>query len=735
MSQRVWEKLASLKKDYSSVCDGIPKGNGRGMGLGMGAGFYTGRGANGILEPEKPVGFDNSSGRTVVIHEGENVQDTPNGRMVTPARLTPLNTEAEQQHAQQMEQQMQLPGMATGGIIEPNGALRGLNPLHDNQNKPQTQVPAVNRFQQPFVPPVKQPMNTVGSKVVMPKFGQAPANTMQSSSQLAPPAQNTTPLPALGQPKQLESNKVMGFEQNQINPTAKQPIGMNTIQKVAQGEKSYIDDLYSKLGNQYMGRLGAKQAAQTAASQQQGAQMGLSNAVQNTLGAVQDRNQSMEAGAIQSDLATQQAQQTASEQKQAIQQVIQGKKEAIKDLIGLGGVDNLAQAEKFAKEVYGTDVYGLGNIANDQKMTALAKYTAIPGMSAQGALDLAIQNGDLERYGLTEEQAKNIIAPLILGSDPIYQAKGHYGDLLDQGLISAGDYKDAVDLVKWASLNPEGIEIMDSYKVTDANGNEVGNFKTEEEANLFMQKNPGNFSVQKEDNGYIGYKGDYQEFLPASVGDVWQAQDGGLYINMNGEKVPATPVFEDPFAVQNNKILDYYQAHGIENDTTRQIRTAQLRAAHADPTSLPVGLNPNSSLYSDLTNSAKATSWDGLVNQSEQGTGSDSHVYNPVLDQLPDNSFINVDGELWLLKSNIRESVSGDDLHTYTLYNPVTGGQKTIKTTGNKHQKAVVEETDSGTLFKDNYLKEALNLLNPANTATGGVVTFVDAGKNAKGKE
>jgi hypothetical protein len=705
---RVWDKLAKLKKDYSNVCDGVPKG--RGMG------FFMGKGADGVLQPEKPAGIDYSSGRAVMLHEGELVEDTPRGRLVVPAMMNPINTPQEQAQAQQMEQELKLPGMATGGLIQRDGTLRGFNPLNKSLN---TQPQPINRLavqpsnQTPITPPAKPLIQT---------------NTPQSTLSNIP-AVGKAVAPVQAAPIQKQS---LGFNQNQVAPKKKEPIGFNTINKVAQGDKSYLDDIYSKLNNQYMGRLGARQAAQTSAQAQQNAQMGLSDSVKNTLGAVQGREQNMEAGAIQSDLATQQAQQQVAEQKQAIQQVIQNKKESIQNLINLGGVENLKQAEQFAKEVYGTDVYGLGNIANDQKMTALAKYTAIPGMSAKGALELAIQNGDLDRYGMTEEEAKNIIAPLVLGSDPVYQAKGHYGDLLDKGLITASDYKDAVDLVKWASLNPDGIEIMDSFVVTDKEGNEVGNFKTQEEANAFMQKNAGDFTVQKKDNGYIGYKGDYQEFLPAAVGDVWQGQDGGLYINMNGEKVPATPIFEDPFAAQNNRILDYYTTHGIDNDVTRQIRTAQLRAANADPLSLPVGLNPNSALYSDLTNSAKATSWDGLKEQSEQGTGSDSHVYNPVLEQLPDNSFINVDGELWLLKSNTLENQSGDDIHTYTLYNPVTGGQKTIKTTANKHQKAVVTETDNGKLFKDNYLKQAMDLLNPKSMLTGGMTTFANAGKEIK---
>jgi len=645
-----WEKIAKTKKHYS----GQPQLLGRGR-------MYTGRGADGVLQADKPAMINMNNGQPTVIHEGEIVNDTPNGTEVIPAKMVSLNSPKEQEIARELEQKMNLNGMQTGGII-PKASINTLGA-----------PPSIGTLR-----------GRTGPTAAIPT---APNSTTPQASTLNPLSAPT------GQSGVRTAPKASPLGGTSI----KDPIGLNTLKGIASGETDLYKDNFTKANNQQLGRLGAAQAFEKAASAQQMAQSGASDAVKNVLNANQERSQSLERGAVTQSLASQQMGQQTKAQEGAIREVIQGKKEAIENLIKLGGQENMDKAEEYAKEVYGSDVYGLGDIRNDQKMSAIAKYTAIPGMSVDGAMDLLKQNGDLERYGITPEEARKFASALVLGSDPIYQAKSHYGDMLDDGLISPEEYSDAVDFVKWSQLNPEGVEIVDSYRVTDAEGKEVGNFKTQSEADLFMKNNNGNFSTELVPNGYIGYKDEYDEYFGDYLqGDIFTGTDGNLYTVNDGQKVIARPTPEDPFSQQNVKLLRYLESNGMENDTTREIRRQQVNAMEVDPSSVPVGMLPSSQVYKDML--SKATSLEdptGAHKAREQGHGHSSEVVISSLHNLADDTWVDLDGKLYLYKGKEKQVIDNDDdVNSYEFYNPTTGEKFYYKTTRDK--KGVYREDTRG---------------------------------------
>jgi hypothetical protein len=650
-----WEKLKSLKTTYDGKPAFMgPKSN------------YTGKGEDGVLQANRPAAIDMSSNSPVVLHEGETVKDTPMGRKVTPAKLVPLNSNDEQMQAAQLEKEMGLPGMQIGGIIPNNEQFGmatsnqaapqfGLNPPVPQQSRGQSPAPALN-------PPAPAPNDPATANAVAGGGVNTLATQRDGNTQTSQP----------------------------VNPLAGKPIGMDTLQGIATGETDLYKGIYDKINKEQQGRLGSAQAAEKAASAQSNAQAGISGARVNVLGAAQDRTQSLERGAVAQELNKQQMNTQAQAQEGAIQDVIQGKKEAIADLIKLGGADNLAQAEEYAMDVYGTDVYGLGNIANDQKMTAIAKYTAIPGMTIEGAMELMKQNGDLEMFGedVSEEDVRSIASSLLLGSDPIYQAQSHYGDLLSQGVIDQDEYNDVVDFVKWGQTNPDGYEIKDSFRVTDANGNELGNFQTSEEADLFMQQNPGEYSTEQVTNGYIGVKGEYDEYFGDYLqGDVFTGIDGGIYTVVDGQKVAARPTPENAFSMQNNAILNYLTANGMDNDMAKSIKQQQLNDALTNPNNVPLDMLPSSELYTNLinkSNNISVAAGGSRDDVSEQGGAHDSEKILSAFHSLPNDTWVQMGGRLYLYKGVTRKIEDGqDDTNQYQLIDPVTNEQIYYGTTTN----------------------------------------------------
>jgi hypothetical protein len=74
--------------------------------------WNTGAGANGVVEPGKPVMLDTSTNPPSVYHEGETVQPFLGGKNIIPAQ-----TEQQQADLGMMQQKEKLPGYATGGTV------------------------------------------------------------------------------------------------------------------------------------------------------------------------------------------------------------------------------------------------------------------------------------------------------------------------------------------------------------------------------------------------------------------------------------------------------------------------------------------------------------------------------------------------------------------------------------------------------------------------------------------
>lgn len=74
--------------------------------------FNTGPGANGIVEPSKPVMLDRQTNPPSVYHEGETVVPFRGGKQIIPAR-----TEGQQQRLASLQQAKGYPGYQTGGTV------------------------------------------------------------------------------------------------------------------------------------------------------------------------------------------------------------------------------------------------------------------------------------------------------------------------------------------------------------------------------------------------------------------------------------------------------------------------------------------------------------------------------------------------------------------------------------------------------------------------------------------
>lgn len=74
--------------------------------------FNLGAGADGVVQPNKPVALDTGTNPASVYHEGETVMPFPGGKKIIPA-----TTEQQQQQLASTQKQNNLPGYATGGTV------------------------------------------------------------------------------------------------------------------------------------------------------------------------------------------------------------------------------------------------------------------------------------------------------------------------------------------------------------------------------------------------------------------------------------------------------------------------------------------------------------------------------------------------------------------------------------------------------------------------------------------
>lgn len=147
-------------------------------------------------------------------------------------------------------------------------------------------------------------------------------------------------------------------------------------------------------------------------------------------------------------------------------------------------------------------------------MGNMASYIA-SGLSWEDAFKAMQEDGTLDLLGMTESDIESMYNKLMLNQNPILQAEETYQQLLDSGVINQEEFDDMMDFLTWGLTHPEGVDISDGYMVTDKNGNEVGFFKTQEEANAFIEKYPDSGYESNFMKNHIGEK----DVGPDSGGD------------------------------------------------------------------------------------------------------------------------------------------------------------------------------------------------------------------------
>ena len=427
-------------------------------------------------------------------------------------------------------------------------------------------------------------------------------------------------------------------QQQQAQPATQTPFqlskesmfqGLQGVKKLAEGESKYMDLLEQK----YLGRTAAAGAAKGAAMQQKYLGQDLDPSIQRALEGEQQRQQESSMGQIRGDIGAQRIASQESAQKdlaglgmQINQYEMTQKSQQFNELLNAGGVDNIEQAQKIYEEMYGStlDPY---LAQENSKLKVLGKYAAMPGITPEEAIRLAKEEGALEFLGIDENEAKNYLDPIIMGSNPLYQAESEYGSMLKQGLISKDDYDNMITFAKWSITNPDGMEIKDSFIVKDNKGNEIGNFLTEEEANKFIEKNNDkNYEISK--GKYIGRKGEYEEYTGMEEGEYFTKGEN-VYKIMEGKQILVEPDYDDPFSVQNQKFLEL----GEDNKYYKKIVDKQIKAVVSDSLEMPEDITEDSPLYKGLMKSDKVGKYDSnALSYKETGWGTGSVVKIPEFD-------------------------------------------------------------------------------------------------------
>jgi len=479
-------------------------------------------------------------------------------------------------------------------------------------------------------------------------------------------------------------------QQQQAQPATQTPFqlskesmfqGLQGVKKLAEGESKYMDLLEQK----YLGRTAAAGAAKGAAMQQKYLGQDLDPSIQRALEGEQQRQQESSMGQIRGDIGAQRIASQESAQKdlaglgmQINQYEMTQKSQQFNELLNAGGVDNIEQAQKIYEEMYGStlDPY---LAQENSKLKVLGKYAAMPGITSEEAIRLAKEEGALDFLGIDENEAKNYLDPIIMGSNPLYQAESEYGSMLKQGLISKDDYDNMITFAKWSITNPDGMEIKDSFIVKDNKGNEIGNFLTEEEANKFIEKNNDkNYEISK--GKYIGRKGEYEEYTGMEEGEYFTKGEN-VYKIMEGKQILVEPDYDDPFSVQNQKFLEL----GEDNKYYKKVLDKQIKASISDSLEIPEDITEDSALYKGLMNSNKVGKYnENNLTYNESGLGTGSIVKIAEFDSLAPNSLVVIDGKLYRYNGDTRLVIKrDDDLYQYNFTDILTGDIKSIKAKDN----------------------------------------------------
>lgn len=163
-------------------------------------------------------------------------------------------------------------------------------------------------------------------------------------------------------------------------------------------------------------------------------------------------------------------------------------------------------AAKMFKDIYGQSI-DFTHLTNEQDAMKFNEgWNNMNGLIAAGtnwenALKVMKQDGTLEKLGMTESDVKSFYQESQMMNDPMYKAMKMSDTWVQQGLITQDQADDYTAFLQWSITNPQGVTIEDGFSVYDANGNEMGFFKTQGEADKFVADNPNlNYTTKPVEN-------------------------------------------------------------------------------------------------------------------------------------------------------------------------------------------------------------------------------------------
>ena len=488
--------------------------------------MYTGAGPDGVVQKQKPAMLDTSSGSPRIIHEGEVVRNNPNGgKTVIPNSdvrrgMYPITTKEQQATISKLDGSLEgnfrggsIPGYAQGGMIpgyQEGGIIPPPNPaaaaLLSNTQAQNTQTGFTQ--QQPQVS---------GTGLVSPQFGNQ-FRQQQLQQPQAQPQQQQVQQPQAQQPQQSLTDPTQ--QQGKPLPFDKQPLTPENMQMVVDGNEptpSTVGEfkkkhdkklqelwkisegdskIFEQLKNTMLGEIGAVQAAKQGASQQRALQQGLSPELTRLSEQQQNRQNALERGNMMNQLAQLESQAALDATDQYLQQSlishqfeVTQTKNQINELMKQGGTQNIEAAEQLYYDLYGTEV-DLDRFETTQTMGDISDLVAL-GMGIEETINLAKENGLMEKFNIDEDRLRKLVTPMVLAGNPMVQAQSNVDDLVAQGIYTPEMAQQVMAVMKWTMANPQGLEISNSFVVLDDNGNQVGNFKTEDEADSFITNNDG----------------------------------------------------------------------------------------------------------------------------------------------------------------------------------------------------------------------------------------------------
>jgi hypothetical protein len=541
--------------------------------------------------------------------------------------------------------------------------------------------PSISQAPQPVqAPRPVQSQSLSASQARLPSQRQVPRPT-QPVQPIQPPVQQSLAQPTAvsrrGQEQQIQDQQ----QQDSLTDFGSiQEQSLADLQRRALGDSEALDLLEER----YLGSQAAASAARKAASQQQALQRGADPTLLRTLGLQSDRAGETAQGQIRADLAVERARQAEQAQRELLDVSTrlndQQKQEVQNQILQLqqaGGADNLAQATKLFNKLNGIDIdyhgleqKGIGSI--------LGSYAAIPGIDINRAIQMAQESGDLEFLGLSPEEARRYIEPIMQSSNPIAKVEAEAKAMLDAGQITQDQYENMLLVAQQKATGTEGFDISQGFIVSDEAGRRIGQFKSQEEVDAFMAQNQGkNYNVSE---GKVIFKeGEHTPFTGKNVGDVFE-KNGTLYtIADNGEQVRAKFNKDDPFSNISSKMLDAYGVNDIENPKdfpkgAKKILDAQKSFLINRPNQWPSEVDPDSALYKSVL-AQVGDNHEFKMRESRK----DKRTYKiPLFADTPEGSLIGIGGRVYQLVHSSVNDEFFDKGSRYVIQDKITGDRTTV---------------------------------------------------------